>query len=268
MEDLDFGEVVQAMFAYKMEDIYTALPGIVLKVHDSGETLLVDIQPSVSVLTKTEEIFHRPVVLNVPVQMPASNKAGFLFPVDVGDTMLMVFSQDAIDNFKYGDGKPTAPNDYRRYNVRDCVAIPGVFPKAGSVNRIARHKLKHSPRDIVMFHNLGTGAECEVRLKDGTGDIEVTTPKTFTLTCKDMLVNASNGITLTAKTFKANTPTFTVSSTTYSISTGSYSMNATTNATSTGTFSHNGNWTLNGIVMNTHTHGGVQTGGGSTGGPQ
>lgn len=268
MEDVTLSEVLGRVFNYQMEGVYTALPGIILAVKDNGESLLVDVQPSVSIKTQTDEIYHRPVVLNVPIQMPSSNSAGVLFPVNIGDTVLMVFTSDAIDNFKYGDGKPTAPNDFRRFSIRDCVAIPGVYPKASSVNRVARHKLPHNPKDVVVYHNLGTGAETEVRLKQGTGQVIVTSPVAVTVNCKTAEVNASDSMTVKTKTFKIDCDSYQVSSKSYSIGTQTYSMNATSNASSTGTFSHNGSWTLNGIQMETHTHSGVQTGGGSTGGPQ
>lgn len=260
MEETTLGEVISTVFNYEMENVYTALPGIILKVHDNGETLLVDVQPSVSVRTQTEEIFHRPVILNVPVEMPASNSAGVLFPVEIGDTVMLIFSSDAIDNFKHGDGKPTAPNDYRRFNIRDCVAFPGVFPKSASVNKPQRHKFAHNPKDVVVYHNLGTADEVEVRLKKGESKVIVN--------CNVAEVNAKDSMTVTTKAFKIECDSYQVSSKSYSIGTQTYTMNATQRADSTGTFSHNGSWILNNIPMETHTHGGVQTGGGSTGGPQ
>ena len=268
MEETTLGEVIQAAFQYQMDSVYTALPGIILKVHNNGEELLVDVQPSVSVRTQTDEIFHRPAILNVPIQMPASNSAGVLFPVNIGDTVMLVFASDAIDNFKHGDGKPTAPADYRKFSIRDCVAFPGVFPKSASVNRPARHKLEHNPTDVVVYHNLGTGAECEVRLKKGTGQIIVTSPQATIVNCKTAEVNAEDSMTVNTKTFKINCDSYQVNSKSYSIGTQTYTMNATQLASSTGQFSHNGSWVLNNIQMETHTHGGVQTGSGSTGGPQ
>lgn len=268
MEETTLGEVMQVMFDYQMENVYTALPGIILQVHDNGESLFVDVQPSVSVKTQTDEIFHRPVILNVPVQMPVSKTSGVLFPVNVGDTVCLVFASDAIDNFKYGDGKPTAPNDYRRFNIRDCVAFPGVSPKSASVNRPARHRYPHNPKDVVVFHNLGTAAECEIRLKESTGQVIVNSPEAVIVNCKDASVNAENSMTIATKSFKISCDSYQVTSKSYSIGTQTYSMNATSNASSTGTFSHTGNWNLNGIAMETHKHGGVQSGGSSTGGPQ
>lgn len=260
MEEVTLDEVMGAMFSYQMQGVYTALPGIVLAVRDNGEFLMADIQPSVSVKTQTEEIVHRPVILNVPLQMPVSNTSGVLFPVEIGDTVMMIFSSDAIDNFKYGDGKPTAPNDYRRFSIKDCVAFPGVSPKSASVNRIARHRFAHNPKDVVVFHNLGTANEVEVRLKKDASQVIVN--------CKIAEVNASDSMTVKTKAFKIDCDSYQVTSKSYSIGTQTYSMNATTRATSNGTFAHNGSWILNNIPMETHTHGGVQTGGGSTGGPQ
>ena len=65
-----------------------------------------------------------------------------------------------------------------------------------------------------------------------------------------------------------NTQDFTINSSSFKVSTGNYSVSATSTATTTGTFNMNGSWILNGIAIETHTHGGVETGSGSTGGPQ
>lgn len=264
----DLGEVMKSIFSYEMEDVNTAMPGIVLAVHNNGQELFVDVQPSVSKITQTDEVIHRSVILNVQVMMPSSNNAGIIFPVDVGDTMLLVFSQTGIENFKYGDGRPTAPNDYRTFSIRDCVAIPGLFPKSAAVNRVARHKLPHNPKDVVVFHNLGSANETEIRLEQGSGNIAITSPAAVVVNCKTATVNASDSMSVKTKDFTIDCTNYKVNSSSYVIGTGSYSMNATTSATSTGTFSHNGSWKLNGIAMESHNHGGVQAGGDSTGGPQ
>lgn len=262
------GEVLNSFIDYRMENVYTAIPGIILAVHKNGEDLLVDVQPSVSLRTQTDEIEHRPVILNVPVQMPSSSTAGVLFPVNVKDTVLMVFSMSAIDNFKYGDGRPAEASDFRKFNIRDAVAIPGVYPKSNSVNRPSRHRWPHNPEDLVVYHNLGTATEVEVRLKKNEGSVIINTSANVEANCKNATVNASEQMEINTKTFKVSCTNYQVTSNSYTVGTVDYGVTATGTAATTGTFNQNGSFVLNGIPIETHTHGGVQSGGSNTGGPQ
>lgn len=268
MEDeIGVGEVITQFIDYELESVNTAIPALVLAIKEDGENLLVDVQPSVSILNRDGSVVAQASILNVPLQQPASSVGGMIFPVAVGDTVLLDFSQRGIDTWKYGSGSPTAPSDYRKFDKKDCVAIPCIFPVSKSMASRSRQGEDYSPGDTVIYNRKGDNP-VEIVLKQ-SGDIVVNAAQgKVTVNCKVSEVNAEDSMTVTTKDFKINCDTYQVSSSSYTIGTGSYSMSATVAAASTGTFSHNGSWILNGIAMETHTHGGVETGSGSTGGPQ
>lgn len=170
--DMTFESAIKAFFEYQMRNVYTAIPAQVVQVRDAGQQK-VDVKPLVNmVFPDWEDDQEWPTILSVPLMYPASSTSAFTFPVKAGDTVLLVFNQSCIDVFKSGDGTAAPPSDYRVFNMRDAVAIPGLFPFGTAINQPSKHTLTHSTDDAVLVHNLGTSSECEVRLKSD-GKVEI-----------------------------------------------------------------------------------------------
>lgn len=254
MEDeIGLGELITQFIDYKQESVNTAIPAIVLGIKEEGRKLLLDVQPSVSILNRDGSVVAQASILNVPLQQPASSIGGMIFPVAVGDTVLLVFSQRGIDTWKYGSGNPTAPSDYRKFDKRDCVAIPCIFPTSKSMANESRQGSDYSVGDTVIYNRLGSNP-VEIVLKQ-SGDIVVNASQgKVTVNCADAEVNASESMTVNTKTYQINCTSYNVSSTSYSVGTTNYSMNATGSAVSTGTYNMNGSFILNGIPMESHGH--------------
>lgn len=158
--------------------------------------------------------------------------------------MLCVFSQRGLDNFKSGDGNPTPPTDYRKFDKRDAIAIPGLFPFAKAVTAPSNRKMNHSNTDTVLAHNLGTGSEVEVRLR-ANGDLVINT------SAKNVYINTEKAI------INANSGEFNIANSVWN-----------GNMTFNGNLTQNGTYVLSGITMNTHVHPGVQSGPAKTGAPE
>ena len=196
--------VLNALFEYKSTELYTALPAIVVSVNAGLTSMSVNVQPTVNIRQEDGDIEERPTILNVPVQMPASSTSAFTFPVNVGDTVLLVFTMQGIDTWKRGTGKPTTPSDFRHHSIRDCFAITGVFPFSNSVNNPNKRSWAHSTQDTVMVHNIGTGSETEVRMKP-SGDIIINTNQNVTANCNKATINSSS-IEMNANSMNINVP--------------------------------------------------------------
>ena len=224
-------ETLTSAFEYQMENVYTAIPAIVITVREEFKELSVDVQPTINIKTLSGEIVERPPILNVPVQMPIFKRGGLTFPVSVNDTVLLVFSMRGLDLWKRSAGYPSSPSDFRKFDKRDAVAIPGVFPFQNSPNNPAKHIWPHSTQDVVLVNNLGTDGETEVRILNG-GGVVVNTKLNAEINCMNATVTASNEIGLYAASMTVN-----VASTTWN-----------------GNIVQNGNYTLGSILVNTHTH--------------
>tara|TARA_R110000823_G_scaffold261418_10_gene382198 strand:- start:4956 stop:5714 length:759 start_codon:yes stop_codon:yes gene_type:complete len=188
-----------------------------------------------------------PTIVDVPVIFPASNLSCITFPLNKGDTVLLVFSQRSLDNWlSTTEATQINPQDTRRHDLSDAVAIPGLFSFPRAPNDPLKHTLIHDTDDLVITHNLNTSNENEVRLK-ADGSIRMSAGANTKLTLNldgSVVLDAPTSLTVTAP-----------------VTTWIGDINQQ------GTFTSDTDVVANGTSLDTHTHGGVQTGGGSTGAP-
>lgn len=261
---VSLGGVTDVVVDRRLDDLYTSIPAYIVSIENQGE-LRVNVRPSINMRDESgESSKERADVLNVPVWMPSSKRGGMSYSFSQGDLVMLMFSMRGLERWKRSNGFPTTPITNRKFGSEDAVAFVGGWPFSESVNQPNKHSLGHDPRDVVLYHNLNTGNEVEVRLKYG-GGVEVNAPNDYVkVNCKTATVDAKDSYTINTKDYKVNAANVNYSSSSFNVGTGTYSMSATDNATSTGTFSHNGNWILNGKNVDGHTHSGVQSGGSNT----
>lgn len=244
MIDIDLTDIIRTQFQIDQSTMYTAIPCTIVNVVDSMQTQRVDVLPAVNDLRRDGTGEPGMQILGVPVILPGSQSTLISFPINVGDTVLCIFSQRSMDNFKIGNGQPTTANDYRKFSDQDAIAIPGLFPFAKSLNRTDVRKFTFSPnRDLSMAHNIGSGTENTIILKQ-SGDIEIKTGQNIKIEC----VNAE--IAATSVNVTASNGNFAIGSSTWN-----------------GNMNITGTWTFNGIPFNTHKHTGVTAGSGTSAGP-
>lgn len=196
MYDIDMEEYVGDKINHYMKNIYTALPAIITKVDLANQKI--DAKPAVNYLYKDFSSTEFPIFTNIPLIFPASKSSSLTFPVSIGDTVLLVFSKKGITKFKLSDGnKPVTPNDFREFDKRDAVAIPGLFPFKTAVNKGSNRSLPHNANDLVLAHNLGKAGEAEIRIKPD-GEIILNTPVKVTVNAPESEFNSNmtiNGTT-------------------------------------------------------------------------
>lgn len=244
-------EYMKSEFEISMSEMWFSCPGVITSISGDLSDLRVNVQPVINELYADGSTEEHLDILSVPVIMPGSANTLISFPVVVGDTVLLVFSQRSMDNFKIGNGQPTMPNDARKFQAEDAIAIPGLFTFSRSANRPGIRKYPHNPKtDLCITHNIASGTEVNILFKQ-SGDMVVNTEQSVTVNCKTGVVNATESYTL-------NTPQLNINAT------------ATTwagNITHTGNYTQTGTSTFNGIVFATHKHTGVTPGSGTSGGP-
>ena len=255
MNDVSLEELLRTSFQSQMVGIYTSIPCIVIG-NDNIADGYVTVQPSLNKRYKNEVVEEHPPILAVPLMFPASSTSAFTFPVNVGDTVLCVFSQRGLDTLKVGTGKFVTPSDFRKFDKRDAIAIPGLFPFSASINKQSNRTLPHSTSDAVIAHNIGTGAEVQIRMTPA-GDVLIQSPTKVTVQCKEVIVNATTSATVT-------TPTATVNATN---TTWTGDLLITGDVVIDGSLDQSGIFTLDGTNINSHVHSGVSTGPSNTGPP-
>ncbi|MGC3003988.1 Gp138 family membrane-puncturing spike protein [Streptomyces sp. G35A] len=201
-QEYSLQETLTRSFLQGMENVYTSIPGIVVTVRDNFQNLSVDVQPAVNIKKEDGTVSERAVVLNVPVLMPSSRDGGLTHNVSVGDSVWLMFSMAGLDTWKRGNGTPVIPSDFRKFDKRDCVAMLSPFPFSESVNNPDKHVWSHDPNDVVLYHNLGTAEETEIRLHRA-GGVTINTNQGVT-------VNAGEFVEVNTKDYTVNTETYTV----------------------------------------------------------
>lgn len=122
---------IEAVVTDELNSVHVALPGRIEK-YDSA-TQKADVKPLVMWVSRSpdgskERPRPMPVVPCVPVVFPAAGGFSVTFPVEVGDTVLLVFASQSLDNWLFSDGRDTDPDDPRRHGLTDAIALPGLRP--------------------------------------------------------------------------------------------------------------------------------------------
>lgn len=118
-------DAVRAAVLYQLNIVHTSFPGIII---DYDYTLQkATVQPALNKSYSDGVVSPMPILTNVPVIFPRSGGASLTFPVNTGDTVLVVCSERSLDNWLNSGGQVT-PADPRKFDLSDGVAIPGLFP--------------------------------------------------------------------------------------------------------------------------------------------
>lgn len=237
MQEPSLPGLMSDAFRSQMNNVYTAMPCIVVAIPDNLTDMRVDVQPSLNKKYKDGRIEEQPVIFNVPLQMPGSSTTLISFPVHMGDTVLCVFSSRGLDAFKAGNGYPSTPTDFRKFDKRDAMAIPGLFPFSRSVNNPAVRKWAHNTQDLVVSHNISSGTEVEIRL-DTSGNLTINTDQDVTVNANNATVNAQSSVAVSAPSMDVN-----VANTSWN-----------GNINHSGTLSNSGTIVSNGVTVSGHIH--------------
>ncbi len=100
----------------------TAMPGIITAYVAPRAS----VQPSVKIKYEDGSIVVPPVIPNVPIVLPRTAAGGVTFPVAVGDSVLLIFSQRSIERW-LSEGGLVEAGDARMHSMSDAFAIPGAL---------------------------------------------------------------------------------------------------------------------------------------------
>lgn len=118
-------DLLRAAINSALSEVHTCLPG---RIEDYDHTTqMASVLPLLSRRLSTGEEEGRPVVSCVPVVFPRCGGASLTFPVSKGDGCLLVFAERSLDAW-LGQGGVVAPDDPRRHDISDCIAIMGLYP--------------------------------------------------------------------------------------------------------------------------------------------
>lgn len=228
----------------ELNKVYTSIPCIVVAVKNDFTEQLVDVQPTIDILLQDGTTQRRPVIYNVPVMQYSSGNAAITLPIQVGDQVACWFCMRALEMWREGNGRPTPPDNYAKFHIKDAFALPGLFPRKLAINNPDKRSLPHSTADVVIAANIGTEDESEIRIKP-SGKIEIN--------CKQADVNATESASIITHSLSVSADN----------TTWVGDIDLTGNINQTGSQMVSGDVVASGKSLASHNHdvAGIQTGG-------
>ena len=127
VEYTDFSTAMRFILHQWRKRFYTAMPGIVQKYDQATKRAI--IRPAIQIQYTDDSLHSRPLLVNVPVIWPGGSKYVLHFPLEVGDTGMLLFSMRGIGSFK--DTYEESPPDPGHFlDLNDPVFLP-VFGALG-----------------------------------------------------------------------------------------------------------------------------------------
>ena len=124
----NLSEPLRAAVESVMSELHVCLPGRIER-YDHIEQRA-EVKPLLRRHYRDGDESDMPVIADVPVIWPRAGGASLTMPVKQGDGVLLVFADRSIDRWLVQGGEVT-PDDRRKHDLSDCVAIPGLVPFAG-----------------------------------------------------------------------------------------------------------------------------------------
>ena len=134
-----FTAVINAILERRLLDIHTSIPGIIQR-YDPGNKKA-DIRPAIKrKFIDDSSLQELNVITDVPVAFPQTNTFLFSYPLQKGDEVLLIFSERSLDKW-LKDGKIVNPEDPRKFDLSDAIAVPILKPIGKGLKADSQHML-------------------------------------------------------------------------------------------------------------------------------
>ena len=118
-------DIMRQAINYQLRGANTAMPGSIVSYDYTQQKA--QVQPDLRRKYKDGSVQSMPELVNVPVIFPQGGGFHMHWPLNPGDTVLLVFSQRSMDEWLKSGGEVT-PQDPRMLDLSDAIAIPGLIP--------------------------------------------------------------------------------------------------------------------------------------------
>ena len=158
-------QAIKAVCSNMLSNIHTVLPGQI-ESYDRAKHKA-KVKPLIKKVLVNGVILQIPPIVSVPVVWPRTQNGSISFPLSSGDGVIILFSERALDNYLILGGDQQ-PQDPRKFDLTDAIAIPGLFPFNASSK-------EESETDFELHFN-----NTKMVFKEN-GDIELTGGNTITV---------------------------------------------------------------------------------------
>lgn len=156
---ISLSDAIRQACLYHQANMHVSLPAEIIEY--DFEKQKASVQPLLNKAWADDTVTPMPVLENVPVIFPRSGGASLTFPVSKGDTCLLVFIERSTDLWLTVGGQVT-PDDDRKFDLSDAVAIMGLFP-------FSENSQADNNDDVLLKYS-----DSEIRIQKN-GDIQIKT---------------------------------------------------------------------------------------------
>jgi phage baseplate assembly protein gpV len=274
-------EALRAAMEGHQSKLWTALPGIIVAFDPVRQTC--DVQPSISATVIQQDGSFKelkmPILLDCPIQFPSGGGVTLTFPILSGDEVLVVFSSRCIDAWWSQGGVHVQP-EFRMHDLSDGFVLPGVKSQSTkfTVSTTAAQLRTNDGQAYIELnpttHNVKINTSGDLTAIVG-GKVTATVTGDLEATAASAKVTTSGDTEIIAPTIKL---TGAVNISGLLTLAAGFTMTGGAAALGAGNLSTTGNIGASNVTaavgvssggkpFNTHTHGGVQTGTGTSGVP-
>lgn len=120
----EFVQAVKDEIDKKIAEMHTCVPGKIISFDPASG--LATVLPTMQFKKPNREKIDYPQIAGVPVVIPQSSgqDAVIAYPVKEGDGCLIIFSEQSIDYWMYGQQTDTD----LKFDLTNAICIPGLFP--------------------------------------------------------------------------------------------------------------------------------------------
>lgn len=125
----------------RLRDLHTALPAEVLEYDSANQTITARPTVRQAILDDDGRYVEEdiPEIYDVPVMFPRTAAGYITFPIVPGDTVLLVFCERSIGQWRY-TGTTCSAGDQSPHPMSAAVAIPGLY---GTADKLASVSTQH-----------------------------------------------------------------------------------------------------------------------------
>ncbi len=132
-------ELLELAITSFLAGVHTSMPGKVVTYFP--ETQKADIKPLLKTLTVhgdgSELVESIPIIPDVPIHFMRAAGFAMTFPLEPGDLVCLHFAESSIDNYLSSQGDDSDPDDFRKHDLSDAIAVPGFYPFTKSIGDIS-----------------------------------------------------------------------------------------------------------------------------------
>jgi len=249
----------------RLKDVHTCMPGTIVTYDHNNLRAEVELSVKRVFVDRSQEVEREiiqtiPVLVDVPVMFPHGGAFHILFPVEVDDSCIVFFSERDFSIW-YEESQTSPPGSNRKHSLSDSICFVGMYSKPDAAIISGKSNFNLQIRN-------GLNTVYIEMTPDGSIDI-ISSSNNESITIEasgsDSVVNVKSTGASGVVNLEANTVNIKGNNV---LNLEAPAINVDGTITHTGNQSTSGDVTASGISLNSHVHGGVDPGSGTSGGPQ